>query len=134
MTAILGLLGGVSGRTWAILGGVVAAALALWLAYSWAYDRGVAAQAAKDAPTIARLTSDNATLKGNNAVLQAGIEARNRQIEAYAEKERKNAEAANQKAKDALAALKAAQKREAARGNGAGPMNDFMADIAGVLQ
>lgn len=134
MTAILTILGGISGRTLAILGGVAAAALAVWLAYSWAYDNGVAAQAAKDAPEITRLTADNATLKGNNAVLQAGIEARNKQIDAYAAAERAAAAAAAKQAKDTLASFAEARKREESRGNGPDAMNGFMADILGGAQ
>jgi len=134
MTAILTILGGISGRTWAILGGIAAAALALWLAYSWAYDRGMAAQAAKDAPTIARLTADNATLKGNNAVLQAGIEARNREIEAARAAARAKEADATRQAQNALSALSVARKREALRGFGADAMNGFTQDIFGGSQ
>lgn len=39
---------GLSLRTWACIAGAAAAALLLWLAYSWAYDRGYEARKAAD--------------------------------------------------------------------------------------
>lgn len=125
------LITGISARTWLILGGVAAAALAIWLAYCWAWDRGAAARAAIDAPEIAKLNGEVATLQGNVTTLQAAIEARNREIEAYAAAQRAKEAAAAQQAKDALKALEAARKREAARGSGADAMNGFFSDILG---
>lgn len=125
---------GLSFHTWAYIAAVAAIALLIWLAYSWAWDRGAAHQQAKDASEIARLTTDNATLKGNVATLQAGIDDRNRQIDAYAAAEHQREADAEKKAMAALDVLTASRAREKSRGFGPDPMNDFMSDISGAAR
>jgi len=121
---------GFSLRTWAIIGAVLAILLLTWLAYCWAWDRGAASQQAIIDQKQARID----ILAGDVLTLQAGIEDRNRQIEAYAAKERENAARAAKLAEDALAALTVARKREAARGAGPDAMNSFFSDILGGAQ
>lgn len=131
MNAILTFLSGVSVEAWARIGAIAAILLGLWLAYGWAYDRGAVAQKADDQIVIDQKQARIEILAGDVLTLQAGIEARNQQIEANAAKAREDAAAAARKASDALAALDAARKREAARGVGADAMNDAFQDLFG---
>lgn len=125
---------GLSLKTWLKIAAVAAAALLVWLAYCWAWDRGAASQKADDQVTIDQKQARIDILAGDVLALQTGIDDRNRQIDAYAAAQRAAAAAAAKQAKDTLASFAEARKREVSRGNGPDAMNDFFRDILGGAQ
>jgi hypothetical protein len=118
---------GLSLRAWLYIAGAAASALFLWLAYSWAWNRGADHQKAADAKEISQL-SDNVK------ALQAGITQANAQA-AAAQAAAKAAEA--KAAATVTAKLKDVEKaraKEAARGPGADQMNAFLRENFGAGQ
>ena len=122
----LSLVSGLSLKQWAYIAGALAGAFVLWTAYSWAWDRGAASQAADDAKVIAQAQIKIDALAANVEALVRGIEDANVRI-ALEQQRRIAAEAeAAARAQADLAGVETSRRREAERGAGADNMNAFM--------
>lgn len=122
---------GLSLRTWLYILGVVAAVVIIWLAYSWAWNRGADHQKEADAKVQQQLQDRIGILAGDVETLSAGIKDANARGEvAAARAKAAEAEAAAAAARK-LADVEAARRREAARGAGADQMNAFFTETFG---
>lgn len=122
---------GLSLRTWLYILGAVATAVLIWLAYSWAWNRGADHQKEADGKVQQQLQDRITILTGDVETLTAGIKDANARAEAAVAREKTaEAEAAAAAARK-LADVEAARRREAARGAGADQMNAFFAETFG---
>lgn len=125
----LSLVSGLSLKQWAYIAGALAGAFVLWTAYSWAWDRGAASQAADDAKVIAQAQIKIDALAANVEALVRGIEDANVRI-ALEQAKRMAAEAeAAARAQADLAGVEVSRRREAERGAGADNMNEFFGEM-----